>query len=110
MNPWVKLLVSLILDAPEIYAELKRMAAARGEDLDALMITARAENGRTIFDVLGIAGGTQSGDDPSAHGWTTREEAIAHTVPGYPLVLVYPDGTYHVWPVIGPYPGTQVYP
>ena len=48
--------------------------------------------------------------DPTEIVHATKDAAIAAAQrDGYPLVLEMPDGTFRVWPMIGPLPGKKVW-
>lgn len=42
--------------------------------------------------------------------YNTIDSAIAATDPQTPNVILKPNGKYCVWPTLGPFPGTKVYP
>jgi len=42
--------------------------------------------------------------------YTTKEEAIAALHGDYVLVLEMADGSFRIWPMVGPLPGKQVWP
>lgn len=48
--------------------------------------------------------------DPSAVEYDTKDEAIAHIITGYPIVIERESGKFSIHQVAGPFPGTQVYP
>lgn len=50
--------------------------------------------------------------DPTALRYATLEAAKANVTPNDPIVLLYSDGQYGVWAVVGPFPAgsTKVYP
>lgn len=49
-----QVLAQLALEVFRAYLKAREAAAAEGEDLDALLLNAAADNERSIYDVLGI--------------------------------------------------------
>lgn len=48
--------------------------------------------------------------DPTSVVYTTKESAIAALGGEFVYVLEMEDGTFRIWPVLGPFPGRQVWP
>jgi hypothetical protein len=48
--------------------------------------------------------------DPTSIEYNTLDEAKAATAGNYPNVIQKANGKFCVWPNIGPFPGTKVYP
>ena len=51
-----------------------------------------------------------SSPDPTSVEYSSLIEAMSATTAVYPLVIAKPDGKYVIWPNLGPFPGTKVYP
>lgn len=105
--------IDFVFAAYEKFMAARQRAVNAGIDpatLDAAMKVADAQLQTVYPDPLAHPAPAPTPPDPTTVEYDTLAEGIAATTVTYPLVIQKADGKFCVWPNIGPFPGTKVYP